>query len=145
MPLDTAPNPNPEGQRKILPFLYETHRKYARMARIYTSMYYSTRVLAGLCAVLVPFIINSKPPIATVLSIIVAVCLAIDTIFKPLESLTIYSDATDQLAIEEAKYLGDYEAYKNLWDIVKATEATKRRNLTELKTVLEDLRKTGNQ
>jgi hypothetical protein len=121
----------------VIRLVREKHRKYLRLSRMNASIYYSTRTVAALCSALLPFTVGAHPTVATILAIVVAITVALDSVFIPRDRWQLYSKATDLLAIAEFKVIGQYEQYKELLDIITATEDTKLARLVDLKDVLE--------
>jgi len=135
-PDDTIP-------KSVIDVVLEKHRNYMKLSRVNCIAYYSTRVTAGLCSALLPFVVGKDSGTATGLAIAVAVLVIGDSVFKPRERWQLYSKATDLLAIEEAKLAGYYGSTKNLFDVLVATEAMKFDRLSDLKDIIEMGKQSG--
>ncbi len=73
----------------------EKYREYQSGSKRYRFLYYSIRLLAGLSAALLPFVIGSLQVVATVLSAVVIVCTVFDIVLDPKSKWALYSRATD--------------------------------------------------
>jgi uncharacterized protein DUF4231 len=112
-------------------------REYTRNSRRHRRLYYSTRLMAGLAAALLPFVVGQHPTAATVLSVIVAVTVVLDVTLDPKGRWQLYSKASDLLAIARLKASGDYDRYKDELEILLATETQKLERLVDLESVLK--------
>jgi hypothetical protein len=90
---------------------------------------------------LLPFVVSNHVQIATAFAIAVAVSVVVESVFKPRENWQLYSEATDRLAIAELKLQGLYDQYKELLDVLLATERRKMERLTGLKELLAEVDK----
>lgn len=129
-----------DGDNPLFRLVINTHKKYLRLARLNSLLYYSTRTIAGLSSALLPFVVSSYPRLATALAIAVAITVAVDSVYKPRDRWQLYSKATDLLTIAEAKSTGQYEKYKEMFDIIAAAEQQKTDRLVDLKDVLEQVK-----
>ncbi len=68
---------------------------YALLAQRNAVFYYTLRVIAGVCATLLPFVVSSWPYVASGLSIAVALVTVIDLIANPKFHWQLYSEATN--------------------------------------------------
>src|SRR6266508_4411916 len=89
--------------------IYDKHQEYARSARWNRRLYYTTRVVAGLCAGFLPFVVGSAPSVATLLSIVIVVVTVFDLVFSPKDKWQLFSRAADLLAIESLRKAGEYD------------------------------------
>lgn len=118
-----------------------THKKYALKATIFKYIYYSFRIIAGLSACLLPFIVPYSQIFATILAAIVAVVTVLDTIFVPKDKWRLYSLAADKLWVEQVKNSGEYEKYKAQIQEIIETETKEMELLTELQQMLDKIKK----
>lgn len=116
--------------------LREKYQDYLRGSRWHKVLYYLTRLLAGLSAVLLPFVVGTMPIVATSLSAAVLFCIVVDMVFDPKTKWALYSRATDLLAIAELKRRGEYDKYKDALEVLLTTEQQKLSGLKELEDVL---------
>ncbi len=99
-------------------------REYELKARLYCVLYYATRLLAS-------------QPFATGLAILIALATVFDTVFVPKDKWALYSKGTDMLTVARLKADGDYENYKEVLDVIVATEAATLQQLVGLREVVE--------
>jgi Protein of unknown function (DUF4231) len=117
------------------------HDEYSRGARLHCTLYYSLRVIAGLCAGLLPFVVASNPSLATGLSIAIVVATTFDLIFNPKDKWQLYSRATDFLTVEQIKREGHYAEYEGMIQILVNTESAKLERLMGMDEMLQKIRK----
>jgi hypothetical protein len=129
--MDRPPRANPAEQ-----LIAQKHDQYVRQSRRYRFLYYVTRLCAVIPAAVLPFVINGNPPVATALSVIVALSVAIDVVFEPKERWATYSKATDLLAIAELKRRGEYEPHREALEVVAQAEAAGLRTNKDIEEVL---------
>jgi hypothetical protein len=127
----------PEIPDVVRDLLYKKHTEYNRLSRRYEFLYYATRTVAGLCASLLPFVVNAHPQFATALSIAIAVLIVVDSVFKPQDKWKLYSKAADLLTVAELKALGKYAEFKEMIDVMVNTEAGSVEGLVDLSAVLQ--------
>ena len=113
------------------------HKEYLKKAKLYSYLYYSTRLMAGFSAVLIPFIIKSSVKWSTSLSIIIALVTIIDLTLSPKDRWVLHSKATDMLAIARLKSIGEYDKYKESLEIIAQTEAANLQRLVDIDTLVE--------
>ena len=121
----------------------QKHDEYSRLIGWYRWLYFTTRLVAAICAVLLPFLINAYPEAATVLSVAIAICIAIDVVFNPKDLWAIYSKATDLLTIARLKELGEYEKSKEAIDVLLNTEAARLHRIKDIGEVLTAIDRGG--
>jgi hypothetical protein len=59
------------------------HKEYHAAAKRYRLLYYGTRLIGGLCAGILPFVVYSSPSAATALSVAIVVVTVFDVVFNP--------------------------------------------------------------
>lgn len=118
------------------------HDEYTGATKRYRALYYVFRVIAGLSAGLLPFVIASHPNVATGLSIMIVIITAMDLVFNPKDKWQLYSRATDLLAVETLKREGSYAEYRSLIDIILKTETAALERLVSVDELIKDVRKT---
>lgn len=119
--------------------------EYVRGAKVNRALYYALRLLAGVSAALLPFVISSYPAIATGLSICVVVVTVIDLIFNPKDRWKLYSQGSDLLTIFLLKKTGDYKAYKEAIDVLLKTENIKLDRLVDMKELIDSAQERPSQ
>ena len=124
-----APEPgeNPKDQ------IRKKHNEYYAEAQRYRFLYYTTRLVAGLCAGLLPFVISSAPAVATGFSI----ATVIDAVLGPQERWRALSLATDLLYVAELKKQGKYEEFAESLKIILTTEDQQMFELLGLDDVIQ--------
>jgi hypothetical protein len=77
------------------------HLEYVRKAKYYAVLYYFTRVVVGLSAVMLFLIVGNRDFTwaATILSAVVLLTTVIDVIFSPKDQWVLHSKATDLITI----------------------------------------------
>ena len=133
------PTPKPGSSPAEL-IIASKHAEYSRAANLYRTLYYSTRVLAGLSAGLLPFVVSAHPDYALALSIVVVVCTVIDLVFGVKDRWMLMSKAADLLAVERLRLSGNYDKYKDALAVLTMTESAKFDRLPDLDTVLKKVR-----
>lgn len=113
------------------------HEDYTKACIRYRSLYYITRLCAGLSAGILPFVVHSRPNIAIALSIAVVAATVLDSVFNPKDKWKTFSRATDLLAIARLKAAGEYDQYANQLSILSATENAHLQQLVNLDEMLE--------
>ena len=114
------------------------HREYARKTTIFKRVYYLTRLMAGLSAGVLPFVVNANPSVATGLAVAIVVVTVLDIVFDPKSKWALYSKATDFLTVARLKLSGDYEKYKQVIDLLVETESKELELLVPLQRVIQD-------
>jgi Protein of unknown function (DUF4231) len=125
----------PQAANRAEVLVQTKHDEYAKLCRRYRFLYYLLRLLAGLSAALLPFVVSSVPTIATALSIIIVITTVIDMIFNPRDRWKLYSRAADLLTIERLKRSGEYLGYESLLSLLTTTESAKLESLVTLEDV----------
>ena len=128
-----------EGKAEVslaIMLIREKYQNYLRGSHLHRVLYIVTRLLAGLSAALLPFVVGTMPIVATSLSAIVVICIVIDTVFDPKGKWALYSRATDLLAVAELKRRGEYDQYKAAFEILLTTEQQALSGLKGLEEVL---------
>ncbi|MGA7499833.1 MAG: hypothetical protein WBX00_24145 [Isosphaeraceae bacterium] len=120
MPASCMPDDAPRDRAGI--FIRNRHTAYWRAARTYSVLYYSSRVISGLCAALLPFFVSKSPPVATVMSVTIAVITVLDMVFDFGRKMQVYSRASNQLVIARLKRTGEYEKYADLLTLLSGAE-----------------------
>lgn len=118
----------------------QKHAEYANAARAYKALYYIIRLVGGLSAGILPFIVSSKPQLTLALSMTIVVCTIVDLVFGVKDKWKLMSRAADLLTVERLKLSGDYEKYKDLVAVLVNTEAAMLDKLVDLETVLQKAR-----
>lgn len=113
------------------------HREYERNSSLFHLLYYATRLIAGLSAAILPFVVRSHPLPATILSVTIIVCVVVDTVFDPKSNYALYNRATCLLALAEAKVANLGDKYNELLAAIVAIETDRTSNLKELQEVLK--------
>jgi hypothetical protein len=98
------------------------HQGYADASLFYKFLYYATRLAAGLCAAILPFVVYSAPPVATGLSIAIAVITVFDAVFDPKDQWKRNSRTSDLLYVADLKKQGRYDEFKETLDIILTAE-----------------------
>lgn len=119
----------------------DKHHEYLKKARLYSKLYYTTRILAGVSAAILPFIIGKSQTWATILAIIIAVLTVFDSVFSPKDKWVLYSKATDMLSLAMMKARGEYEMNKEIVDVILQTETGNLQQLVGLQELLERVEK----
>ena len=117
------------------------HREYSPKATLFQWLYYSTRLITGLSAGILPFVIGNDTKWATVLSLTIVVMTVLDTVLSPKDKWALYSKASDYLTVGRLKIGGEYEKYKELIDIMFETESKSLDQLVSLNKVIEEAEK----
>ena len=107
----------------------DKHKEYVTKAIFYSALYYTTRVVAGLSAALLPFIVGHSQLWATILAIVVAVVTVFDSVFAPKDRWALYSKATDLLALATIRAQGTYDKNKDAIDTILQTESANLQTL----------------
>ena len=114
------------------------HREYVGKARLFAMLYYGSRLLAGLSAAMLPFVVNAQPAVATALAATIAVVTVVDLVFSPREKWTVFSKATDLIVLARLKASGEYDRHREAFQVILEAEAA---NLGQLKDLDELLRR----
>jgi hypothetical protein len=118
------------------------HREYNRKAWFYSFVYYLIRLVAGLSAGLLPFVVSSNPKPATALSILVVVATVVDITLNPQDRWKLFSRASDLLALSRLRLSGQYEGYREVLNILAATESANLEHLVSLDELLNKIDKS---
>lgn len=114
------------------------HREYVTKARLFARLYYGSRLLAGLSAAMLPFVVKGQPAVATVLAATIAVVTVVDLVFSPREKWTTFSRATDLIVLARLKATGEFQRHREAFQVILEAEAA---NLGQLKDLDELLRR----
>jgi hypothetical protein len=121
------------------------HSEYGRKATRYCVLYYVVRLSAGLSAALLPFVVSQSPILATNLSIVVVIATVMDFVFNPKDKWKLFSRATDLIMLGRLRLSGEYEANKELLNVLAATENANLEQLVNLDDLLEKVKKNQPQ
>jgi hypothetical protein len=119
------------------------HAEYTRASAFYRVLYYAVRLIAGLCAGLLPFVVSTHVQIATGLSIAVVVATVLDMVFNPKDRWQLYSRATDLLTVEQLKRQGNFADYQSLIAVLVTTETAKLERLVNMDDLLNRIRQSS--
>jgi hypothetical protein len=133
----SVPNEDPKDR------IQKKHNEYYAAARRYQLLYYTTRLVAGLCAGILPFVISTAPAVAISLSIAIVVATVIDTIFGPRERWRSLSRATDLLYVTDLKKQGKYEEFAESLKIILTTEDQQMLELLGLNDVIRKAKESA--
>jgi hypothetical protein len=104
-------------------------------------MYYTTRLVVGLSAGLLPFTLSGPQEWPTALSLLIAVLTVVDSVFAPKDRLALFSKATDLMALATIKARGEYDKYKEVLDVLLQTENANLRQLQSLENMVASIEK----
>jgi len=110
----------------------EKHLEYLKKAGWYSRFYYATRLLAGLSAALLPFIVRTDPFWSTTLSVIIVVITVLDLVFSPKDRWALHSKATDLITLAKVKATGEYDKYQEVLNVITQTETANLQQLINL-------------
>ncbi len=116
--------------------IYDKHTEYAKSAKVYRAMYYTARLVAGLSAGLLPFVVGTSVAVATGLSVAIVVVTVFDLVFAPKDKWKLYSRAADLLTMQRLKDAGEFEQCKEMLNLLVATENAKLEQLVNLDELL---------
>jgi hypothetical protein len=137
-----ATTPPPAGVQPLARQLVsQKHLEYGRAATRYRAVYYCSRIAAGLCAGLLPFVVSTQPNVATGLAIAVVAVTVLDLVFSPKDKWQLYSRATDLLAVEIMKQEGSYEQYRRMIDVIVKTETASLQRLISIDEIVSSIQK----
>ena len=131
-----------DGSGAVNELIRSKHREYVRLSRMYRILYYVTRLIAALGAALIPFVIAHSQQIATSFSIAVVVALVLDQVFAPKDKWRLYSKATDLLTVARLKQKGEYNAVKDVMDVLVRTESDNVEQLKEIEEIVRKVQET---
>ena len=132
-----APDENPKDR------IWKKHYEYYAAAKRYRLLYYTTRLVAGLCAGILPFVISPAPAVAISLSIAIVVATLIDNVFVPRERWRSLSRATDLLYVAYLKKQGKYEEFAESLKIILTTEDQQMLELLGLDDVIRKAKESA--
>ena len=132
----------PKLSEAVQDLVREKHAAYYRAGIYYKFLYYGTRLVAGLCAGILPFVVSSMPAVATGLSITIVVVTIFDTVFNPKEKWKTMSRATDLLYVAELKRQGKYEEFKEALTVILSAEEQQMLQLLGLDEVIKKAQAT---
>ena len=121
----------------------QKHQEYYDAGVRYRFLYYSTRIIGGLAAGILPFVVYPSPAVATGLSIVIVVMTVVDTVFAPKENWKTNSRASDLLYIADLKKDGKYKEYKEQLDIILSKEDQQMLQLLGLDEVIKKAKNTA--
>lgn len=127
----TEPDEDPRDR------IRKKHNEYYAAARLYRLLYYTTRLVAGLCAGILPFVISTAPAVAISLSIAIVIATVLDTVFVPRERWKSLSRATDLLYVADLKKQGKFEEFAESLKIILTTEDEQMLELLGLDDVIQ--------
>ncbi|MBN1970222.1 MAG: hypothetical protein JW870_12710 [Candidatus Delongbacteria bacterium] len=119
------------------------NKRYYNLANFYKYLYYINRIIAGFCVVLIPILLSTRKEIVTILFILMALIMVLDTVLNPMESWIRYSVSSDMLYVEELKKSGKYEEFEKEIKIITETENELFASLLSLSELIEKLRKNN--
>ena len=127
----------------------EKHQEYLAKAKRYASLYYATRLAAGISAGLLPFALQYNDSISLILrqlpvalSVIVVLATAFDSVFNPKDKWVLFSKATDLLAIAKIKAMGQYEQYAETLNLILTTESAALQQVMNLNDLVNKIEAT---
>lgn len=133
------PGPPPNWTR-VAEDIRERHAALAHTARLYRWLYHATRLVAGLSAGLLPFVVSQNAILASALSIIVVVAVVVDTVFNPKERAKSLTIACHLLYIADLKRQGRYEDFKESLDVfMNAEEARELQGIMQIVNKVEQV------
>lgn len=119
------------------------HQEYLTKARLYSILYYVTRLVTGLSAALLPFVVGKSQSWASILAVIVAVLTVIDAVFSPKDRWVLFSKATDMVSLAKMKAKGEYETNKEIVDLILQTETGNLQQLVSLQELIEQTKRAA--
>ena len=132
-----GPDERPEDR------IRDKHKEYYAASKRFRALYYATRLLGGLCAGVLPFVVYSSPPVATVLAITIVVVTVFDTVFNPKDRWRTTSRASDLLFIADVKKKGNYAELEEALNIILSTEDQQMLQLLGLDEVIHKAKTTA--
>jgi hypothetical protein len=127
----------------------EKHIEYVEKAKRYAVFYYTTRLLAGLSAAILPFIVGrtGTQGLSTALSIIIIIVTVFDLVFSPKDRWALFSKATDLLTVAKVKALdeAEYAKYKEALDTLLNTESANLAQVINLNDLVSKIETAHNQ
>ena len=135
-------SPPSASQNSAELLIRQKHEEYKAAAKIHRALYYSLRLIASLCAGLLPFVVGSHTFLATMLSVAIVVTTGIDMIFVPKDKWQLYSRATDLLTVEVMKRAGNFDQYQSAIDILVATETAALAGLVNMDDLVKKVQNT---
>jgi hypothetical protein len=119
------------------------HQQYYSSGQRYKILYYATRLMAGLCAGILPFVVSTRPGLATGLSIAIVVVTVFDTVFNPKEKWKTLSRATDLLYVADLKRQGKYKEFEEALTVILSTEEQQMLQLLGLDEVIKKAKESA--
>ena len=132
-----------ERMSEAASLITQKHIHYNSLCNWYRLLYYVTRLVAGLCAGLLPFFVSASARTATALSIATLATIVFDSVFNPRGKWQLYSKATDLLMIARLKAIGEYDQYEESLKILQEVERESVRDLSGMKEFLDRLEATS--
>jgi hypothetical protein len=114
----------------------QKHNEYYLASRRYKILYYATRLVGGLCAGILPFVVYTAPAVATGLAIAIVVVTVCDSVFSPKERWKTNSRASDLLYVADLKKNGKYKEFEEALNIIITTEDEQMLQLLGLVVVM---------
>jgi hypothetical protein len=132
--------------KNIARLIFDKHKEYYVKSKAYSVLYYATRLIGGLCAGALPFIIphSNLNWLATTLSASIVALTVIDLVFNPKDNWALYSKATDLIVIGQiqANDPDGYEKNKKILSVLLNTENGKLAKLVDLDELLHSIQST---
>jgi hypothetical protein len=126
-------------RQELLLLIRAKQQEYRRSARIYSIIYYSTRLCLGLSAGMLPFVLRVSVSFSTALAILIVTATVVDSSFSLRERSSVFSRASRLLdeAIVRTSVPGGQanEAWASL-----ELEASQVDNMTGVRSVLQRIR-----
>lgn len=115
---ELSPRPN-----RAADYVHQKHAEFAAATRLYTRLYYSSRVLSGGCAALLPFFVTHNAEVAAGLAIAVTLISVLDMVFDFGRRMQVYARATSMLTTTRLKRTGEYGPYAEALGILENIDA----------------------
>ena len=122
----------------------QKHREYYRSALCYRTLYYGTRLFAGISAGSLPFVIHTSATIATALSLIIVAATVLDVVFSPKDRWALFSKGTDLLFLAQLKASGQSKEWEDALEAMQQTEWASLQQTTNLRDMLALVRNEAN-
>jgi hypothetical protein len=119
--------------------------EYQNALHVYRALYYGTRLAAGLCAVVLLFVVSDHPRLSTGLSLAVLVSIVLDQVFTPRTKCQIYSRAVHALQVFHAKLRGNYRVERLYLEVLLEVNTANTQDLQDLRTFLRNVQGGGQE
>jgi hypothetical protein len=114
--------------------------RFADGSAVYRALYVLTRLVAGLSAGLLPFVVSSWPRISLALSVCIVVAVVLDRVFTPRTNLELNLVAEQKLLeLINVKLLDEELRSKLFCEIVTNFNNGRLKNLTEMEFVMSKI------